>query len=89
MHRRPYSGVFWLAKLLLTLGLENFQPIFCAHPQKTEMRGRGQLVKLDDDVASTWNSTLVRLQLHGAEVDGTWLKDFDIATLADAGGDSL
>ncbi len=46
-------------------------------------------LKLDDDVASTWNSTLVRLQLHGAEVDGTWLKDFDIATLADAGGDSL
>ena len=68
MHRRPYSGVFWLVKLLLTLGLENFQPNFCAHPQKTEMRGRGQLVKLcvletARQVAAIWtsiNANLVR-----------------------------
>ena len=46
-------------------------------------------LKVDDDVQSTWSSAMVRLELHGAEVDGTWLKDFDVSTLADAGGDSL
>ena len=68
MHRRPYSGVFWLAKLLLTLGLENFNRIPGAYPKKTEMRGRGQLVKLcvletARQVAAIWtsiNANLVR-----------------------------
>ena len=33
------------------------------------------------DPASTWQSTLVRLSLHGADLEGSWMKEFDVSDL--------
>ena len=43
-------------------------------------------VKLDPNVPGVWKSALVRLQLHGAAVEGSWLSSFDengLATLCE------
>ena len=46
MHRRPYRSVYWITKPLLTIDFENFHRVPRTRPQKAEMRGRGQLLKL-------------------------------------------
>ena len=33
------------------------------------------------DPSSTWQSTLVRLSLHGADLEGSWMKEFDVSDL--------
>lgn len=50
-------------------------------------------MKLDPDVPGTWKSSLVRLKLHGAAVDGSWLSTFSengLDSLCDgASGDGI
>ena len=68
MHRRPYRGVFWITKPLPTLGFENFHRVPRTRPQKAEMRGRGQLLKLcvleaTRQVAAIWASINANLAI--------------------------